>query len=132
MGQLTRDAGDTMDPTRPATYTSNRGWEYRILASTETEGAWNIWVEINDEFRWMISPLHYDTYTAVPMHDPHLRLLLRVRGAAHVPPRPLTCPRDRVRRKPSRHGVARRRRRGRDHEPAPRRPRRLNRKRTRT
>lgn len=67
--QLTRDDGDSLDQDRPATYISDRGWQYRMLPAGEIAGAWRIWADANDALRWM-SPLSWDHYIAVPQIDP--------------------------------------------------------------
>ena len=66
MGILTRDAGDSLDQTRPATYAGDLG-SYRMLPSLEVPDAWHIYPELAD-FPWRLAS--NPGYLAIPQHDP--------------------------------------------------------------
>jgi hypothetical protein len=65
MGQLTRDAGDSMDQTRPATYSSQTG-SFRLLPALEIPDGWYIYPELGD-FLWLLPG--WPGYLAVPQYD---------------------------------------------------------------
>jgi hypothetical protein len=71
MGQLTRDGASSSkaedDDLRPATYTSDRGWTYRLLPSGDEPGAWRVYPQASGALAWL-GP-GWPGYIAVPQRD---------------------------------------------------------------
>jgi hypothetical protein len=67
MGRLTFDPGDSMDDTLRATYASDRGWSYRLLASLDYLGAWRIYPDAFGDLAWLGT--WWPGYLAIPGQD---------------------------------------------------------------